>query len=156
MGLRSARIRLAKLGQLVALALLVTSWLIRDDLPDAAPWCVALGCLLFFCGRQETERLMEPEPEDVLARTDYAPGGLAVQQQVEPTAKPQRNGLVQRWLAQRRAQRQAQRRQQEQADEERLDEILGRLHQNGPASLTDDDRTVLKRSSARYRDRLGQ
>lgn len=154
-GLRSARIRLAKLGQVVALALGATAWLIREDLPEAAPWCLALACLLFFCSRQETERLTEPEPDELPGRTDFVPGGVAVERQVEPTARSQRPGVLQRWLAQRRMQRQNQRRQQEQEDERRLDEILTRLHDQGPASLSDEDRMVLKRSSARYRNRLG-
>lgn len=155
-GLRSAKIRLAKLGQVMALGLGVTAWVVRDELPESAPWCLALAGLLFFSSRQETERLHEPEPEELPTRTDFGPGGVALQQQVEPSARPQRLGLLQSWLAQRRQQRQSQRRQQEQQDEQKLDEILGRLHEHGPGSLSEEDRLVLKRSSARYRDRLGR
>ena len=47
-----------------------------------------------------------------------------------------------------------QRREQIEADEEeRVDEILARLHESGFDSLSRDERGILERVSARYRDR---
>lgn len=154
-GLRSAAIRLAKLAQVAAIVLGATAWAIHDDLPQAALWCAGLACLTFFCSRQETASLYEPEQSEQAPRGEFVSGGVAVKRQIEPTARPQRLGLLRRWLAHRRLQRQVRERRQAEADEQRLDEILSRLHQRGPASLTDEDRAVLERSSARYRNRSG-
>jgi hypothetical protein len=63
-------------------------------------------------------------------------------------------GSVTRWLEQRRVAKDRHRRDIEAQEEHRVDEILGRLHAEGMDSLSEQDRLLLQRVSARYRRRL--
>jgi len=62
-------------------------------------------------------------------------------------------GPVQRWLKRWRRLRRTRRRQLEIEEELRVDDILIRLHQHGLDSLSESDRALLRRMSARYRQR---
>lgn len=58
------------------------------------------------------------------------------------------------WLAERQLDRERHARQLEEEEEQRADEILAKLHEHGLESLSEEDRSVLQRVSARYRKRI--
>jgi hypothetical protein len=62
-------------------------------------------------------------------------------------------GPITRWIQRRRQARFQRQREVEAEEERRVDDILVRLHTHGIDSLSDEDRSLLKRVSARYRQR---
>jgi stage IV sporulation protein FB len=62
-------------------------------------------------------------------------------------------GPFAQWLQERRASERLRRQELERNDESRADEILARLHQQGPEALSAEDRRVLERVSDRIRRR---
>jgi hypothetical protein len=60
---------------------------------------------------------------------------------------------MRRWLEKRREEKERQLRQQEMAEESRVDEILARLPGVGMQGLSAEERALLERVSARYRNR---
>lgn len=60
------------------------------------------------------------------------------------------------WLRERKETRDRLRRQSEQEDEEKVDAILAQVHEHGMQSLSEEDRLLLHRVSARYRSRQSE
>ena len=98
-----------------------------------------------------------PEPyedqddEDVFGY-DFSQGYTSLEGRVDspPQRKP---GVIQVWLARRRAEREERRVQIEQEEERQVDGILERLHDYGIDALSPQERAVLNRVAARYRAR---
>jgi hypothetical protein len=114
---------------------------------------VLLATLLFFSAKVEIEKLRQRQLSDDLMGLELA-GGLGAFD--PPPPRRREPGAVRRWLDRRR---QARLRRQRIIDEEedwRVDDILARLHDFGPHSLSAEDRAILERASARYRSRLGK
>jgi stage IV sporulation protein FB len=63
------------------------------------------------------------------------------------------DGPFAQWLEERRENERVRRKEQDASDDGRVDEILARLHQLGPESLSAEDRGVLQRVSDRLRRR---
>ena len=60
---------------------------------------------------------------------------------------------MRQWLDNRREARRLRQKQIEEQDDQRMDEVLARLHEVGRDALSDEDRALLDRVSARYRNR---
>jgi hypothetical protein len=153
-GSRTAAVYVARTAQVIGAALLAAAWFVHDsadlDLKFATLPLTVLGVLLFFSGRQEAER---PGPKEV----DEAPAGYEWQQEPpegERVEAAHRPGPIKQWLESRRAARTQRQREIEEDDERRLDEVLARLHAAGKEALSVEDRALLARVSARYRNRL--
>lgn len=146
--------RVALIAKITAAGLLVAAFLCRNIKAEILPiWfvLVLLAILLFFSAKQEEDRRAEPEDEDDLFGYDFSQGYTSLDRTAEKVRS--RPGPFVRWLEKRRTQR-LQKQQQIEADEERrMDEILQRLHEHGKQSLSDDDRALLNRVSARLRNR---
>jgi len=111
-----------------------------------------LGLLLFFSAKQEIDRLHDGDSDDAPFGYDFSQGYTSLER-AGATHRPSA-GLVRKWLEERRAKR-LQAQQQIEADEERrFDDVLARLHESGLHTLSDDDRALMDRVSARYRNRL--
>jgi len=65
--------------------------------------------------------------------------------------RPRRPGLLARWRKGRRLKKLRSRRQQEDDDQRRVDQILEKLHREGMDSLSQKEKDLLIRTSARYR-----
>ncbi|HVX62739.1 MAG TPA: site-2 protease family protein [Pirellulales bacterium] len=144
----------ARVAKFTALALWLAAWLVNGD-PEyafAALPLALIGVLLFFGARQETERLSEQETEDAFFGYDFSQGYTSLEKTLAPPRSP-RPGMFKKWLAERRAARLLRQQQLEAEEERRVDDVLARLHESGPHSLSDDDRALLDRVSARYRNR---
>ncbi|TWU24445.1 hypothetical protein Pla52o_23720 [Novipirellula galeiformis] len=123
---------------LMAIFAIVVLWF---DRPLVMPRWPLLMLLAFGLSRStsvvEARRLIEslssvPRCEDP---SDESPGSLRLTYRIRG------------WFAIRRARRVMQRERSEAVDAAKLDEILERLHENGPSSLSSEDRMILKRVS---------
>ncbi|HEV3340907.1 MAG TPA: site-2 protease family protein [Pirellulales bacterium] len=149
-------VRAARVAQVTAIVLLLVACgltRIADAEYRFAALPVALvGILLFFGAKQEIDRLYDAESEDALFGYDFSQGYTSLEK-TAPPRKPQ-VGPLRKWLEERRANK-LKRQQQLEADEERrVDEVLLRLHQLGMPNLSEEERALLNRVSARYRNRL--
>jgi Zn-dependent protease len=142
-------------AKIAAAALIVVAWIVRDQ-PTNQPiplWfaLVILAIFLYFGAKQEEERVVDAEIEDALFGYDFSQGYTSLERSTE--RRHDQTGPFARWLEQRREGKR-QRQLEIEADEERhADELLGRLHEKGMESLSDEERLLLKRVSARYRQR---
>jgi hypothetical protein len=113
---------------------------------------ILLAVFLYFAAKQEAERLQDSDPGDGSFGYDFSQGYTSLERQFQP---PQREpGFIRRWLEQRREQRAMRRQLIEQEEERRVDEVLARLHLHGRDGLSPEDRSLLDRVSARYRNRM--
>ena len=151
---RESAVLTARVAKLTALGLWIAAFLLNgsEEYSFAALPLVFIGALLFFGARQESDRLGEQESEDAVFGYDFSQGYTSLEKTLAPPRK-QRPGPIKKWLAERRAHQQQQQQRLEADEERRVDEVLVRLHEQGPDSLTEDDRALLARVSARYRNR---
>ena len=144
----------ARAAQFTAIGLWIAAGLVHHSgaYPFAALPFALIGILLFFGAKQETDRLYDAETEDALFGYDFSQGYTSLEKTTQSRKAPP--GPVKKWLDERRAKR-LQRQQQLEADEERrVDDVLARLHQLGMHGLSEEERALLNRVSARYRNRL--
>ncbi len=110
-----------------------------------------LGVVLFFSARQEVDWLQDNDNGDRLFGYDFSQGYTSLEKNLE--APPRQPSGVRQWLENRRAAK-LQRQMELEAEEDRkMDAILERLHLFGAESLSPEDRSLLNRVSARYRNR---
>jgi Zn-dependent protease len=151
---RESAVLTARVAKLTALALWVAAWIVNDsaEYSFAALPLVLTGVFLFFGARQETDRLSEHESDEAMLGYDFSQGYTSLEKTLAPPRK-QRPGPVKKWLADKRAARLLRQQQLEADEERRVDEILARMHERGPHTLSEEDRALLDRVSARYRNR---
>lgn len=144
----------ARMAQVTAVGLWVVAALVQrsGEYSFAALPFALVGILLFFSGRQEIERLYESESDDALFGYDFSQGYTSLEK-AAPTRKPP-GSPVRRWLDDRRARRVERQRLVEADEERRTDEVLARLHELGMDGLSEEERALLNRVSARLRNRL--
>ncbi|MBC8352059.1 MAG: hypothetical protein H8E66_08715 [Planctomycetes bacterium] len=144
-------------AKLAAGALIVVAWFVRDQTTtQSIPlWfsLVILAIFLYFGAKQEEERPTESEIEDELFGYDFSQGYTSLEQSTE--RRHDQPGPFARWLEQRREIKRQRQLEIEADEESRADELLGQLHEKGMDSLSEEERRLLKRVSARYRQRNG-
>jgi len=152
---RPAAFVVGLLAKLAAVALVIVAWVMRDQAADQPVpiWfsLVILAVFLYFGAKQEEERVDEFEMEDELFGYDFSQGYTSLERSTE--RREDRPSPFVLWLERRRQAKQQRLRQIEAEEERRADEILERLHAQGMDSLTEEERMLLKRVSARYRQR---
>jgi stage IV sporulation protein FB len=145
---RASLLASARVAQLASLGLWLGAWAAHNTRYDFA-WIplLLLGGVLFFSAQYDLRRLYEREEP---AGFDLAetPDALSVDSD-SPDQWP-----LQRWLEERREARVQRQRQIEAEEELRVDAILARLHEVGRDGLAEEERALLDRVSARYRNRL--
>ncbi len=151
-GYRSAVQQVARVAKVTAVAICVAAWWFHSDYPYAPLPLALLGVLLFFSAKQEAER-QDRESEDALFGYDFSQGYTSLEKQFDSPARKSAPGPVRQWLQGRREARQLRQQQIEQEDDRRVDDVLARLHEMGREALSDEDRALLDRVSARYRNR---
>jgi hypothetical protein len=92
------------------------------------------------------------ESDDDLFGYDFSEGYTSLEES-SPRSRRWPTGPLRRWLRQRRELKQRRLRDTEAAEERQFDEVLVRINQQGMDSLTPEERELLHRVSARYRDR---
>ncbi len=147
----------ATLTKVTAVLLLVVAWFFRGSPSPSGPWVplwfvlVLLAVFLYFSAKHEEERADESDFEDDLFGYDFSQGYTSLERSAPQAAEPV--GPFARWLAQRRQTKLRRQQEIEVEEERRVDEILKRLHQHGMEKLSDEERSLLRRVSDRYRQR---
>ena len=113
---------------------------------------VLAGFIFLSCRNQWV--LLETGGEDSLFGYDFSQGYTSLERDQAPAAPPRRRtGWWKRWLQKRAAQKLQREQETREAEERRLDELLDKVHREGKAALTDEERRFMKRVSDRYRNR---
>jgi stage IV sporulation protein FB len=154
-GQRAAIIWSAWIGKFAAVALLIVGLFLPDAFAFAKVTLVLLAVFLFISARAELGRLQEQGEDEAFMGYDFSQGYTSLERDVKAPPEP-KLGPVRKWLENRRMAKEEKQRQSEAADEARLDDILARLHESGREGLSDEDRGILDRVSARYRQRLNR
>jgi stage IV sporulation protein FB len=154
LGFRQAVLWAALVGQSVAVLLFIAAIVLGEGASFAKISCVLLAVFVFVSARAEVYRLQEASEEDAFLGYDFSQGYTSLERDVKAPPEP-RLGPVQQWLENRRLAKLERQRQIEVSEELRLDDILARLHEVGREGLSEEDRRILDRVSARYRNRLG-
>ncbi|MCA9263055.1 MAG: site-2 protease family protein [Planctomycetales bacterium] len=151
-----AVVLVAALAKIVAVGLLIAAFFFRDSqAASVAPTWLALILLaifVFFSARVEEEHPDQEESESGPFGYDFSQGFTSLEQTTEPPSPPPPGPLT-RWWRKWQQRRELKRRRAEAEEDERLDEVLQRLHEFGESALSPAERALLKRVSARYRDR---
>ncbi len=152
---RAAGLAVSRCGKFVALILFVIALVFDDAKPGRMlpPW-FPLGLLamyIFFHSRHESERIEEHEVDDDLFGYDFSEGYTSLEQPHTPSKFSL--GGIRLWLEERRAEKERRQRDIEVEEERRVDGILARLHSEGMEALSSEERSLLQRVSARYRNR---
>ncbi|MBA4016710.1 MAG: hypothetical protein C0483_05935 [Pirellula sp.] len=149
-GFRTAVVVTWRSGLVTAAALIVAAWFLRHEFAMASLACTILGIFLYFSSWEEGERLhggTAMEDAGYEQRYDDA--------EDDDDDEPRRPtiGPLRRWIVERREQRLARQLEMEREEESRVDAVLVRLHTLGSDALSAEDHALLKRVSARYRQR---
>ena len=124
------------------------------DTQFAYAWAplATLGVMLFFAAKSEAIGAGDSHRDDDPLGYDFSQGYTSLERDLVSGPKTDL-GPVGRWLEERREARQEKQRQVEEDEERRVDDILARLHITGLDGLSLEDRQILDRVSARYRNR---
>jgi Zn-dependent protease len=116
-----------------------------------AIWIVGLSFLIIIMAIQENQRIQSAEMYDEsFMGYDFSQGYTSLEKsQPPPPAAPP--SPLQQWRERRKAEKRKRQEEQEQQAEVQLDAILAKLHEQGMAALTDTEKRLLNRASARYR-----
>lgn len=149
-GFRTAVVVTWRSGLVSAAALFVAAWFLRHDFDKASLACTIFGIFLYFSSWEEVERLHDggTAMEEAGYEQRYEDAEDDDDRARRPTIGPLR-----RWIVERREQRIARQLEIEREEEYRVDSVLARLHSLGADALSAEDHALLKRVSARYRQR---
>jgi Zn-dependent protease len=156
-GYREAVKQVSRVATFAAILLCLLAWAIHD--PQAtAPipvWLplVLIALFLFLNAKQEVARSQQGDTSDDSLGYDFSQGYTSLERDSD-SARDNEPGFMRRWLEKRREEKERQLREQELAEESRVDEILARLHGTGMEGLSAEERALLERVSARYRNRM--
>lgn len=151
-GYRTAVVVVARVAKFTAVATWIAAWLVHSQYAYATLPLSLLGFLLFFSAKQETDRLQDRESDEGVFGYDFSQGYTSLERNL--TAAPRKTpGLLRQWLDGRREVRRVRQQRTEEEDDRRVDEVLARLHEVGRDGLSEEDRALLDRVSARYRNR---
>jgi hypothetical protein len=151
-GYRSSVVLVARVAMVAAVGLCIAGWLVRGAYPFAFIPLTLLGVLIFFSARQEADRLQDHDQDDGVFGYDFSQGYTSLDRHVE-SAKKAGPGPLRRWLDTRRNLKLRRQRQLEEDEERRVDAILAQIRETGMETVSDQDRALLNRVSARYRNR---
>lgn len=146
-------------AQAGAVLLLVAAWLTREWQPMSLlpTWfaLVLLAIFLFFSAQHE--RLKPPPPaanDDQPFGYDFSQGYTSLERSYDEAHDEV--GPITRWIEERREARQRRQQEIELDEDRRMDELLQRISVQGLESLSLEERSLLERVSARYRQRNGR
>jgi Zn-dependent protease len=114
---------------------------------------VLIGALVMILNLHEAFQLRVSDSyDDSFMGYDFSQGYTSLERSNDPSSE-RRPGAVQRWRERRRAEKQRKQQERELEVDVQLDAILEKVHQSGLQSLSDAERRLLDRASARYRDK---
>lgn len=151
-----------RLGQLIALILsIIAICTLLSTAPRAGrlvpSWLAlsGLAALIFAASRGSHSLSASNDSSDESDQPfgyDFSQGYTSLERTSDTIQSPA-SGPISKWMEQRRAARSRRQLEIEAEDNRRMDEVLARLHELGLAGLTGEERALLQRVSARYRER---
>lgn len=155
-GVPSTSVAMTRIAWSTALGLLIAAWFLRDvqsttQIPAWMPLAL-LALLLFFSTNHETQQREISDLEEEYMEYELSTGFSPFEPDDE-APRVEDKGLLGRWLEKRREEKERSLRAQEELEEDRVDEILIRIHGVGMSGLSPEERALLQRVSARYRNR---
>lgn len=120
-----------------------------------APWLMGASFVLGLLVILETQRIIMSQVYDeaFLGYGGDSEFATAYEEEVEP---PRKQSFWERWHQRREEERLRRVRELELEVETQLDAILEKVHQSGRESLTEQERRILERASAKFRERGGK
>lgn len=119
-------------------------------------WIVTFGAVGMILSLYEYFQMRTADTlDDSFMGYDFSQGYTSLERSNKP-GQPQgrrRPGWLERWRERRRAAKELRAKLDAEQAQQQLDEILAKVHLNGIDSLTDAERRLLNRASARLRDR---
>ena len=156
---QSAVAIVALIARVVAIGLLMFAFLVNDEFATSTvpSWLplVLLAIFVFFSARKEEFQNEAVDDDDAVFGYDFSQGYTSLERE-EGDQPPPQSGPVSRWMDSMRERRAQQREAVEAAEDGQVDGILERLHKQGMEGLTAEERSLLRRVSARYRSRESQ
>jgi len=137
----------ARVGVITSLACVIGAWFVPNEYAWAGYLLTITGIVGLFHAHFDLRRAIEGDDVD-----DFGVAHSAADID-EPRPHIDRPGPLRRWWQERRDAKLRLRIQTEREEEQRADEVLARLHDCGIESLSPQDRALLQRVSARYRQR---
>jgi Zn-dependent protease len=145
---RAAIIPTARLGIAAAVVVLISAFFVGRGYSAALLGLMVLGIVGFFCSRRELLRGLAAADGDDDVFDEPSP-----YETDDPRPHIERVGPFRRWWRARQEAKLRLRVQIEREEESRADELLVRVHLEGMHSLSAQERALLQRVSARYRQR---
>jgi stage IV sporulation protein FB len=158
MGYRGAIRTVSRSGMLVALLLCLMAILVHDpvsSLRTMPKWLplILLAIFYFFSSQQDVQKVEDQDQEDDLFGYDFSQGFTSLERP-QGSGRPRQPGPMRRWLQQRQEMKERRLRELEAEEERRVDDVLIRVKEVGIDALSPEDRSLLHRVAARYRNRL--
>ena len=151
------------MGHAVAFALIGLAWIFRhdasgSDLPIQPIWLLLLllGVTLFFSAQYSLARETEAKSSDWDEVEDMDYDGMFSESSIFDFSDETENSAYSQWLTEKRDERREDQQQVEAEEDRHADEILKKLHGGSLSSLTEEERSILDRVSARIRRRRQQ
>jgi stage IV sporulation protein FB len=119
-------------------------------------WVVTFGSVAMILSLVEYFQMRSSDTlDDSFMGYDFSQGYTSLEKSNKPgqSTGRRRQGWLERWRERRRAAKELRARLDAEQAQQQLDEILVKVHLNGIDSLTDAERRLLNRASARLRDR---
>ena len=159
LGREVASLGVARLAKAGGIALIVMAWLVRGEtntgpVPSWFALLILAGCV-YFSGRQQ-EQAIVAENGYWAPSEAWPPVGRLPAPTRRPRSAADEESEIATWgegIREVEDESVEELIESEPDDDRRLDEVLARLHEVGLANLTEDERRVLERASARYRGR---
>ena len=148
------------IGNLVAFAFIGLAWFLRDYQAEhfQPTWLLFLmfGITLIFCAKYSLQiETQESDSDwDEMEEMDY--DSIYSDSSFFDFAEDSENTAYSQWLQEKQEARRESEIRIEEEEDRRADDILKKLHRDGAKSLTDDERSILDRVSARIRRRRQQ
>lgn len=156
LGYRTAVLQVVRAAKVTAIVMWVVAWFVRGREGDAYSFgslaLAIFGVFLYFSAKQEAQRLQEHDADDGFLGYDFSQGYTSLERR--PAVDTESVGPLRRWLDARREARRVRQQQIEDEEERRMDEVLARLQERGLQNLSPEDKALLDRVSARYRNRM--
>ncbi len=140
-----------KSGMVVGLLALIGGLFVD---PSSGIFLVFLGAIIMLLNLQESFQLRSADGyDDSFMGYDFSQGCTSLDRSDDQPLPTRRPSLWQRWREQRRAEKFLTEQEQEVEAAKQLDLLLEKVHSEGIEALSDAERRLLDRVSARYRDK---
>jgi Zn-dependent protease len=151
------------IGHAVAFALIGLAWIFRhystgSSLPIQPTWLLFLlfGITLLFSAQYSLSRETQTEDSDWDDVEDMDYDSIYNESSIFDFSDDTENSAYSQWLSEKQDERREEQRRIEVEEDRRADEILKKLHGGSLSSLTEEERSILDRVSARIRRRRQQ